>query len=166
MHIRTISNGCGELAILVIDWPCKIARGLLKPDVLGLGWAGPACSYRGAERGVDLPGVVETRYLARTKPGERSLLLGLLSVAQEPWACGIDDDVWRSHCDKRKEIGYNDFLKVLIVSSNSQAHNDDYGPTLETAVIISKWESMGHQQNLGGNSEWAESSHRTFGLSR
>lgn len=86
VHLRTISNGCGELAILVIDWPCKIARGSLKPGVLGLGWAAPACSYRGAEGGVDLPGVVETRYLARTKPGERNLLIELLSVAQEPWA--------------------------------------------------------------------------------
>ena len=31
---------------------------------------------------------------------------------------------------------------------------------------MSKWESMGHHENLGGNSEWAESSHRTFGLSK
>ena len=77
---------CGELAILVIDWPCKVVRGSLKPGVLGLGWDAPACSYRGAEGGVDLPGVVETRYLVRTKPGERNFLLELLSEAQEPWA--------------------------------------------------------------------------------
>ena len=56
--------------------------------------------------------------------------------------------VWRSHYDKRKKIEYNDSLGVLIVSSNSQAHNDDYGPTIETAIIVSKWEMMGHQQNL------------------
>ena len=31
---------------------------------------------------------------------------------------------------------------------------------------MSKWESMGDHENLGGNSEWAESSHRTFGLSK
>ena len=36
--------------------------------------------------------------------------------------------VWRSHCDKRKEIAYNDFPGVVIVSSNSQAHNDDCRP--------------------------------------
>ena len=86
VHLRTISNECGELAILAIDWPCKIARGSLKLGVLGLGWAAPACSYRGAEGDVDRLGVVETRYLARTKPGERNLLLEVLSVAQEPWA--------------------------------------------------------------------------------
>ena len=31
---------------------------------------------------------------------------------------------------------------------------------------MSKWESMGDCENLGGNSEWAETSHRTFGLSK
>ena len=75
VHLRTISNECGELAILVIDWLCKIARGSLNPGVLGLGWAAPACSYRGAEGGVDLPGVVKTRYLASTKLGERKFVI-------------------------------------------------------------------------------------------
>ena len=34
--------------------------------------------------------------------------------------------VWRSHCDNGKEIEYYDFLEVLIESSSSQAHDDDY----------------------------------------
>lgn len=121
MHLPTNSNECGELATLVIDWLCQIAHGSLKPGVLGLGWAAPACSYRGAEGGVDRPGVVETRYLARTKPGEVKFVI---STIERAWGVGLMI-VWRSHWDKWKEKEYNDFLGVLIVSSKSQAHNDD-----------------------------------------
>ena len=66
---------------------------------------------------------------ALLKPGiwHARNLVSIRTVERDPGALGVGlmIIVWRSHCDKRKEIEYNDFLGVLIVSSKSQAHNDD-----------------------------------------
>ena len=55
-HVPMISNKSGELATAIIDWLSEIARRLLKPGVLGLGWSDRACSYKGAERWCGSPG--------------------------------------------------------------------------------------------------------------
>ena len=71
VHVLKISNECGELATLTVDWLCTIDPGSLKPGLLELGSSARACSYKGAERVVWIspallkPGIWLARNLVR-----------------------------------------------------------------------------------------------------